>query len=162
MAIFVTVQILERDDDQEKKKSTKNLTIIQTSRKDKNTFNHTNNQLNKLIKDNKNKSFKTYLEELSTEVVPTTHQKATSRFKHPIVRIFSLKDEDDRQILRDKEKAELFTRHLSKIFQLHDIQLGVKPVKTYKENIKFKYVSPLEVAQIIDSDIKAGKTTKLK
>lgn len=90
---------------------------------DKRILNRISNQLNKLIKDNKNKSIEAYLEGLSAEA-DTNYSlwKATIKLKRPLVRIPPLKDEAGKWVHKDKDKAELFARHLSRVFQSHNIQ----------------------------------------
>lgn len=124
---------------------------------DKNYFNRINNQLNRLIKNIKNKSFEEYLDGLSADTdTDYSLWKATSKFKQPIIRTPSLKDEAGMWLRRDEEKTEQFARHLSKVFQPHDIQSEIVTTKAYKD-VLFKYISPLEVAQEIDNNIKPGK-----
>lgn len=77
--------------------------------------------------------------------------KATSKFKQPIARIPPLKNETGEWIRRDEEKAELFAKHLARVFQPHDIETKVQPTITLKDNEGFKHVSPIEIARIIDN-----------
>lgn len=57
----------------------------------------------------------------------------------------------------DKDKTELLARYLSRVFQLHNIQSRIKPTIMYQKHVGLKYISPWEVAQIIDREIKANK-----
>lgn len=83
--------------------------------------------------------------------------KATSKFKRPLFRVPPLKDEAGGWVRKDKDKAELFARHLTRVFQPHNIQTRIEPAISYKGNAELKHVSPQEIAQIIDKEIKLNK-----
>lgn len=118
---------------------------------DKNAFNRISNKLNRLISEIKQKSVADYLEDLS----PTADKnyslwKATSRLKRPVTRIIPLQDETGNWIRREDEKAELFAKHLAKIFQPHNILSPVKCNTTQLPYQLIKYVTPVEIAKEID------------
>lgn len=119
---------------------------------DKNVFNKTSNQLRRLIKEVKLKTFKAYLAELR----PTAEKdyslwKATRRIKRPFVRIPPIRGEEGKWVRCDTEKAELFARHLSEVFQPHDIQSSIDPTPIYKTNQQIRLFSPMEIAAEIDN-----------
>lgn len=126
---------------------------------DKNTFNRISNQLNRLIKSINQKTVQDYLERLS----PSADRdyslwKATRRYKRPVTRIPPLKGEDGRWLRSDEDKAELFARHLSRIFTPHDIRSQITPHITQLPQQQFKWITPLEVADMIDKNINPKKS----
>ncbi|KMQ88042.1 rna-directed dna polymerase from mobile element jockey-like protein [Lasius niger] len=121
-------------------------------------FNKINNQLNRLIKDMNNKNLEEYLGNLTTDD-DTNYSlwKATRKFKRPATRVPPLKDEFGEWVRCDVEKANVFARHLARVFQPHDVQSNVALIKIYKDNSQIKYITSLEVAQEIDNNINLKK-----
>jgi len=125
---------------------------------DKNLFNRISNQLNRLIKNTNKKETTAYLENFSANADSNySLWKVTRKFKRPIVRIPPIKDEHGKWMRSDQDKADLFARHLYRVFQMHDTQSNVVPTKAHNCNAKLKLVTPLEIARAIDTHINPRK-----
>lgn len=85
--------------------------------------------------------------------------KATNKFKRPMFRIPPLKNETDSWVYKERDKAELFARHLVRVFKPDNIQTRIEPVISYhdKTKVRLKYTTSREIAQIIDREIKINK-----
>lgn len=58
--------------------------------------------------------------------------KVTGRIKRLFVHIRLVRDEFDNWTRRDNEKSELFSRHLPRTFQQHDITYNINPTQYIK------------------------------
>jgi len=77
--------------------------------------------------------------------------------KRPLVRIPPIRDETNNWVRRDTEKAELFARHLSRVFTSHNIQSDIDPTPVYQTDQPVQLFSPMEVAATIDSNMSPKK-----
>lgn len=85
------------------------------------------------LKNVKRQAFAQYLEQLST--FADMHYflwKVTGRIKRLFVHIRLVRDEFDNWTRRDNEKSELFSRHLPRTFQQHDITYNINPTQYIK------------------------------
>jgi hypothetical protein len=124
---------------------------------DKDTFNRINNQLNKLIKEIKNKSFSAYLENLSPHADKEySLWKATNKIKQTITRMPPILNGDD-YAHSDEEKAKLFAKHLGSVFQPLGTQSNLEPVITYRDYQTIRRITPMEIATEIDCNINPKK-----
>lgn len=125
---------------------------------DKTTFNRISNKLNQLIKKHKEENFEEYLMNLSPEAEKDySLWKAMRRFKRPNMHVPPIKKANGSWARRDEEKAELFAQHLASVFQPHDIQSNINPIKIYQDERTIKWVTPMEIAREIDTNINPKK-----
>lgn len=83
----------------------------------KQRLNKLTKELTKTLSDLKNERIKEYLESLTaTEATDYSLWKATRKLKRPQQRNPPIRDDDNQWARNDKQKAELFAKHLEKVF----------------------------------------------
>lgn len=128
---------------------------------DKTEWNRISKLLHDKIKEMKNETFKSYLCGLSaTEDSDYSLWKATRQLKRPRVHIPPIRKEDGSWARSEQDKAEVYARHLERVFQPNDIisELDNKqcqPLNFAREFIR--HFTPLEVAHEIDTNINKKK-----
>lgn len=64
------------------------------------------------------------------------------RIKQPLAKVAPIRNIADNFAKRDIEKSELFARHISHVFQPHDIQTNIKPTPIYQASRSINFVQP--------------------
>lgn len=138
--------------------------IWQNSRQpdDKNKLNRAVRELKQLLQDWRNESFQDYLQELTpTKSTDYSLWKATKRLKQPSQPVPPIRKEDGTWARCEKEKADVFANHLTKVFQpfpeetdsetVHEIQQYLEAPLQLSPPIKT--ITPTEVKTIIKKHI---------
>lgn len=95
------------------------------SPQDKTKFNKAAKRLKHLLQDEKNKAIQNYLQSLTpTEHTEYSLWRATARLKRPQIAIHPLKTESGDWARSDKQKAELFSKHLTEVFKPFDPEVS--------------------------------------
>lgn len=92
---------------------------------DKAKLNKAVKELKQLLHEERNRGIQNYLKDLTaTEATEYSLWKATKRIKRPQIAIPPLRSEGGEWAKSDKEKAELFSKHLTKVFKPFDSELS--------------------------------------
>ncbi|VVC41499.1 Hypothetical protein CINCED_3A022925 [Cinara cedri] len=114
-------------------------------------WNRTNKLLHDKIKKIENKSFKSYLSELSaTNNIVYSLWKATSRMKSPRAYVPTNRMEDGRWTRCVQDKADMYARQLERVFQPNEVvsELDIAQCQTLnKIHDKIKHFTPVEIAK---------------
>ncbi len=122
---------------------------------DRTALNRASKELKQLLDKNINKSFASYIENLSaTKDTEYSLWKAAKKLRKPKLSMPALNNADGKWARSDLDKAELFADHLSKVFTPHD-DIPDGEVNAYLEaplqmRLLIKPTSPSEVREAIN------------
>ncbi|VVC42957.1 Reverse transcriptase domain, partial [Cinara cedri] len=128
---------------------------------DKTEWNRVSKILHNKIKEMKNVTFKSYVCGLSaTDNTDYSLWKATRHMKRPRVQVPPIRKEDGTWARSEQEKAEIYARHLERVFLPNAIDSELDIVQCPQLSTtrkKIKNFTPLEVAKVIDDSLNPKK-----
>ena len=121
----------------------------------KTILNHLCNELKKAIRDFKNREISTFLEGLTAEKNSNySLWKAVKGIKKPQMQSLPIRKSNGEWAKGDKEKADLFAKHLEETFKPFDGEALIEDLGgtiTTPDNFKIKSVSLVELCQVIQN-----------
>lgn len=129
---------------------------------DKSNLNRATRELKETMAEMENQKFQNYLENLTaTQATDYSLWKATRNMKRPQLSIPPIKDDNNKWARSDSEKANLFAKHLSSIFQPHPSEIPNDEEDKIKEYLEAPFQMDLPIKNFKTKEIKRVITREI-